>query len=170
MRKKSRNQSGPAAVGRCLRDFLGSSRGCLTRQPIDADFGLRTSGFIRYSAFGFAPSLASTKPSIYEGSFQNENYGWRIPTISAKSAMIVRPLRCLSLAGALLLGITADAQVRITEFMANNTRTLADADGDYSDWIEIHNPGTNTVNLENWFLTDDPAEFTKWLSQYQPRC
>ncbi len=28
----------------------------------------------------------------------------------------------------------------ITEFMASNDSTLADEDGDFSDWIEIHNP------------------------------
>ncbi|MEO8426231.1 MAG: lamin tail domain-containing protein [Verrucomicrobiota bacterium] len=76
--------------------------------------------------------------------------------------MTVSSLRSVVLAGAVLLGVTASAQVRITEFMANNTRTLADADGDYSDWIELHNPGTNIVNLENWFLTDAPGERTKW--------
>ena len=36
----------------------------------------------------------------------------------------------------------------ISEFMAVNHSTLQDADGDYSDWIEIHNPTTAPVNLE----------------------
>ena len=31
------------------------------------------------------------------------------------------------------------ADVVISEFMASNSRTLADRDGDFSDWIEIHN-------------------------------
>src|SRR5688572_25903082 len=46
--------------------------------------------------------------------------------------------------------------VIITEFMASNTRTLADEDGDFSDWVEIYNAGTNTVNLGNpaWSLAD----------------
>ena len=50
----------------------------------------------------------------------------------------------------------------ISEFMASNTRTLADADGEFSDWIEILNPGTNTVDLAGWHLTDDPAVLAKW--------
>ena len=41
--------------------------------------------------------------------------------------------------------------------MASNVSTLADEDGDYSDWIEIYNGGTVAVNLEGWSLTDDPA-------------
>jgi len=42
----------------------------------------------------------------------------------------------------------------ITEFMAENDNTLDDEDGDSSDWIEIFNAGTNTVNLNGWSLTD----------------
>ncbi len=42
----------------------------------------------------------------------------------------------------------------ITEFMAENDSTLDDEDGDSSDWVEIFNGGTNTVNLGGWYLTD----------------
>ena len=38
---------------------------------------------------------------------------------------------------------------RISEFMAANTRTLADEDGDYPDWIEIHNAGVTPASLFN---------------------
>ena len=33
------------------------------------------------------------------------------------------------------LAVPVTAQVRITEFMASNTSTLVDEDGDSSDWI-----------------------------------
>ncbi len=52
--------------------------------------------------------------------------------------------------------------VVISEFMAINDGTLADVDGDYSDWIELHNRGDDAVDLDGWFLTDDPADLTKW--------
>src|SRR6266478_7201628 len=72
-------------------------------------------------------------------------------------------LRCcvvlLILAG---LGELAHGQVQITEFMASNSHGLRDQDGDYSDWIEIHNGGTNTVNLDGWFLTDNANDLSKW--------
>lgn len=55
-----------------------------------------------------------------------------------------------------------DAPLLITEFVANNTSTLADEEGEFADWIEIHNTGTNTVNLLDWSLTDNPANLTKW--------
>ncbi len=44
--------------------------------------------------------------------------------------------------------------VIITEFMAENDNTKADEDGDYPDWIELFNSGTNTVNLNGWYLSD----------------
>ncbi|MBN2474600.1 MAG: lamin tail domain-containing protein [Pirellulales bacterium] len=50
----------------------------------------------------------------------------------------------------------------ISEFMAVNDTVLADADGQYSDWIEIHNPTTSAVNLDGWYLTDDDGDLTKW--------
>jgi len=58
-------------------------------------------------------------------------------------------------------GITT-AQVRITEFMADNEGTLMDEDGDYSDWIELHNLSTTNVNLYDWSLTDSAGNPTKW--------
>ena len=46
-------------------------------------------------------------------------------------------------------------QVTLTEFMATGNTVIADEDGDYPDWIEVHNGGTNAVNLDGWFLTDN---------------
>ena len=45
--------------------------------------------------------------------------------------------------------------VVINEFMAQNTQTLQDpADGDWDDWIELHNAGTSPVDLAGYYLTD----------------
>ena len=59
---------------------------------------------------------------------------------------------------ALLAGDT----LLITEFMAANDRTLADGDGNYPDWIEIHNPTSGSVDLDGWYLTDDPDRLDRW--------
>lgn len=56
----------------------------------------------------------------------------------------------------------ARANPVITEFMADNTSTLLDEDGDPADWIELHNPDPVPVDLEGWHLTDDPARPTQW--------
>ena len=55
-----------------------------------------------------------------------------------------------------------DPSIRINEFMASNGNSLDDDDGDASDWVEIFNEQSGTVNLNGWYLTDDPDELNKW--------
>jgi len=50
----------------------------------------------------------------------------------------------------------------ISEFMADNNSTLADEDGQFSDWIEIYNPTVAPINLSGYFLTDNKSEPTLW--------
>ncbi len=52
-------------------------------------------------------------------------------------------------------GRSAPLGVFINEWMAGNTDSLADpADGDFEDWFEIYNPGTNAVDLAGYYLSD----------------
>lgn len=53
--------------------------------------------------------------------------------------------------------------LRINEFQASNVATLTDEEGIYSDWIELYNSSTSSVNLTGWSLTDDPAMPRKWV-------
>ena len=46
--------------------------------------------------------------------------------------------------------------------MAVNRTTLADEDGDFSNWLEIHNSGASPVNLAGWHLTDNQGNLDKW--------
>ena len=56
---------------------------------------------------------------------------------------------------------TTKSSVVISEFMAINVSTLTDANGDYSDWIELYNPSDTPIDLRGWFLSDDPAQLDK---------
>ncbi|MFM7803149.1 MAG: hypothetical protein ACKPGK_01455, partial [Verrucomicrobiota bacterium] len=58
-----------------------------------------------------------------------------------------------------LLPLLASAQVRISEFLASNTRSHPDIVdfGDYPDWIELENTTAAPVSLAGWYLSDDPA-------------
>ena len=48
-----------------------------------------------------------------------------------------------------------DVQVFINEWMADNTATLTDpADGNFEDWFELYNAGTNYVSLAGYSLAD----------------
>lgn len=86
-------------------------------------------------------------------------------TNSLSRAVWLRPVWGLMVAVAYLATPPASsvaATVEISEFMASNTKTLADQDGEYSDWIELHNLSGNSVNLEGWFLTDSTNQLAKW--------
>jgi len=71
----------------------------------------------------------------------------------------MRPTPYLALAVATSVAQAALCQSAIiSELMAKNASTLADADGDFSDWIEVYNPGPSQADLTGWYLTDDAAE------------
>jgi hypothetical protein len=57
---------------------------------------------------------------------------------------------------------SAFAQPVISEFMADNQITIADEDGDFPDWIEIHNPTSAPIALQNWALTDRSTNLSQW--------
>ena len=69
----------------------------------------------------------------------------------------------LGLVSAVVLCATLKAQDPVlSEFMAVNRTTLADEDGDFSDWVEIYNPSAQEVSLKDWALTDDAKKLSKW--------
>ena len=54
------------------------------------------------------------------------------------------------------------AQLYINEVLSSNDSSEQDEDGDYSDWIEIWNSGTEAVDLSGWGLSDSAANPFKW--------
>ena len=55
-----------------------------------------------------------------------------------------------------------DFPVKISEIMAKNTVWITDKDGAFSDYIEITNYGTETVDLENFTISNDSNNLYKW--------
>ncbi len=53
--------------------------------------------------------------------------------------------------------------VFVNEVMASNATVLADGQGQFDDWVELYNPGREPVDLAGMYLTDDPAEPTRWV-------
>jgi len=51
----------------------------------------------------------------------------------------------------------------INEFMSRNASLIPDLEGDFHDWIEIYNPGPETVRLEGCTLSDDPDRPGRWV-------
>lgn len=64
----------------------------------------------------------------------------------------------------LLTGIWVDAQpIGFNEFMSSNAVTIADEDGDFSDWIEIYYNGAKPISLSGYGLSDDEDEPFRWI-------
>lgn len=61
-----------------------------------------------------------------------------------------------------LLETVVRPQFVISEIQATNWTTRPDSDGEFTDWIEIHNPSSESQALTGWYLTDDFKELTKW--------
>lgn len=57
----------------------------------------------------------------------------------------------------------ADIPVVINEFVASNSNTAMDPQGQYDDWIEIHNYGAVIVNE---LVAHSHAEATDWIELY----
>jgi len=53
-------------------------------------------------------------------------------------------------------------QVVLNEFLASNGTVLADEEGQYDDWIELHNAGSSPIDIGGMYLTDDLDRPTRW--------
>lgn len=72
----------------------------------------------------------------------------------------------LSITYVVLIGFSIQessyAQIRINELSADNASILQDEDGDYSDWIELHNPTDTVISLSGLYLSDDALDLSKF--------
>ncbi|MCF8367381.1 MAG: lamin tail domain-containing protein, partial [Bacteroidales bacterium] len=64
------------------------------------------------------------------------------------STMMVTLIFCLSPIN------SANAQLYINEFLASNDVSFPGPQGDYPDWIEIYNAGSEDVMLGGYYLYD----------------
>lgn len=46
----------------------------------------------------------------------------------------------------------------INEWMPNNQSVIADADGGFAEWIELHNPGAVDVDLSGWSVSGNTGD------------
>jgi len=89
------------------------------------------------------------------GSGMSKQHLWK--TVFLLCLMLV--LLC---SASILYAADLAGNVVINEFMADNATTVADQDGEYDDWIELYNKGSEAVSLSGCYLTDKTANLTKW--------
>jgi hypothetical protein len=73
----------------------------------------------------------------------------------------------LSFAAALCIALPplaspATPSLLINELIASNDSTLADAQGEYDDWLELFNSGEEAIDIGGLYITDDEADLTAW--------
>ncbi len=61
-----------------------------------------------------------------------------------------------------MMGMMDGSPVVINELMADNDNTLADPQGDYDDWLELHNLTDSPLMLTGMYLSDKEDDPTKW--------
>jgi hypothetical protein len=52
--------------------------------------------------------------------------------------------------------------VVINELLALNSRSVADPQGEFDDWIELFNRSDSAVDLSGMYLSDRPEDLRKW--------
>ncbi len=50
----------------------------------------------------------------------------------------------------------------INEILASNSETNSDENGNFDDWFEVYNFGNTTLNLKDYYFTDDKDNPLKW--------
>ena len=88
----------------------------------------------------------------------NETLSWQVSAIDNLSQSTYLP--CVPVV--IEFHASADPQLFINEFMANNDMTLADEFGEYEDWVEIYNADDEPVWLGDKYLSDDFSDPGKW--------
>lgn len=69
----------------------------------------------------------------------------------------------LLLASSIAATTAIGQDVLINEIQSSNGSILADEDGDFSDWVELHNAGSTAVDLAGWALSDRVDNPAKWV-------
>jgi len=54
------------------------------------------------------------------------------------------------------------AQLKLNEFLADNSALNSDEAGEFDDWLEIFNPTNTALDLAGLYLTDNPSNLEKW--------
>ena len=60
-------------------------------------------------------------------------------------------------------GLSSTSNLQISEVMTSNRDTIPDAEGNYYDWVEIHNTTDTEIDMTGCALSDDPLSVGKFV-------
>jgi hypothetical protein len=105
--------------------------------------------------------LACQPPGDASGSPSRSTPGAPAASLDAPSPLAGDPAAPTRL-GAAPPSVPGAGGLVLNEVMTRNDSSWMTADGRFPDWIELYNPGPDTVNLLDWSLTDVATNLTKW--------
>ncbi|MCC6447831.1 MAG: lamin tail domain-containing protein, partial [Chitinophagaceae bacterium] len=62
----------------------------------------------------------------------------------------------------LFFNFLSNAQLIINEYSCSNISGIQDAYNQRHDWLELLNTGATPLNITGYYISDDPANLTKW--------
>jgi hypothetical protein len=83
--------------------------------------------------------------------------------VMLQSILVAGALIALFISLILVSAPSHQPDIVISEVMASNRVTIADEDGDFSDFIELYNAGRGSVNLSGWYLSDGDLRPLRWM-------
>ncbi|MDR2571410.1 MAG: lamin tail domain-containing protein [Oscillospiraceae bacterium] len=95
--------------------------------------------------------------------------GERKPELNKRKRVILQAFLVAGVLIALFMSLwllaapSHQPHILISEVMASNRETIADEDGDFSDFIELYNAGLGSVNLSGWYLSDGDLQPLRWM-------
>jgi hypothetical protein len=109
----------------------------------DAIFGAATTNYPAGTKVRFYVEARSTNAaraaSFAPARAEHETFSYRVAVTSASNSPVV-----------------------INEVMASNAGAFADPQGEFDDWIELHNLSDQEVALTGHYLSDEPNNPRKW--------
>ncbi|MBE0637672.1 MAG: lamin tail domain-containing protein [Bacteroidales bacterium] len=87
---------------------------------------------------------------------------FKLDSVKYRGCCIFWPLMLLFILMMSWPATQVKCQVVFNEVSSANFSGITDEDGDFEDWIELYNTGSQPVNLKGWVLTDNPDLPGKW--------
>ena len=144
--------------GECAIVYADSTLSQTAGKPYHAPFRLSSKGggLMLFNASGTAIDSVNFPAMSADMSFvRKEQSAWSV------SGMATPGLTNSVESYNALHQIRTDSGVEITEIVSSNTKIIADENGEYHDYFELHNTTGQAVDLSGWFVSDSAARPTR---------
>ncbi len=155
----------PQAGDDVLITALVSDASDLDRVELFVDRG---NGFVSQPMFDDgAHGDGAAADSLFGGTIESQPEGalvrYYVAAYDDFGQVVTKPSDAPASSRAYTVGYTPEYSLRINEIMASNVITLADEFGEFDDWVEIQNTGSESIDLGGMFMTDNFGSHRQWM-------